>query len=386
MVTTLLYHQDDYMSSFEATVLEVDPGARSVVLDSTAFYPTGGHQHCDQGHLNKDRRNYVVVADVRIDDNGTVHHSYVAGKGEVAPGDKIHGKIHWDRRFRHMQLHTTQHIFSRFAQDRFNLCTGRADFGPDRGLAVMEQALSWEQILVLEDDVNRVIAEGHGISRSIDDQGVITISVDGIDDSLCGGTHVHSTREIGLFKVTGVHNKNVYYEVGDRARQVAIAYANAAIESAALLNLPQLRELPSGVQQILTAKEEADKRFEDWKEKTTQQQISKATQTATALNGSAKVYRLDLSHMSAKAARNLVKNQLLGDKQIWLCMTEKRNLLISSAVDEVGANDVLQRVIQEWGILGGGNPGLAQGGPIPESVEDPLTSITKWLVNGNGKN
>ena len=70
--TIQLYTQDDHLTHFEATVVAVDPEQRTLVLDATAFYPTGGHQHCDQGRIGKDRRNFVIVTDVKRDEHGIV--------------------------------------------------------------------------------------------------------------------------------------------------------------------------------------------------------------------------------------------------------------------------------------------------------------------------
>ncbi len=385
MATTLLYHQDDYLTNFEAKVLSVDKETQSIILDATAFYPTGGHQRCDQGQIKKGRRNYLVITDVKKDDSGVVYHRYLATKGAIDAGDTIAGTIHWERRLRHMQLHTSQHIFTRFAQDRFGICTGRADFGPDGGLAVMEKPLTWEEILLLEDDVNRVIAAGRRISRSIDSEGVITITVDQVDDSFCGGTHVRSTSEIGLFKVTSVQSKNIYYEVGDRARQVAIRMANDAMEAAAVLNVSDTRGLSGQTSMLLAEKEAADSRLHEWKENTTREQITKANQTAISLNDKTTAFTLDLSHMNTKAVKNLVKADLLNEQQVWVCLAERRNLIISSASADVNARNVLQKLIDEWGMSGGGNPGLAQGGPVPDQIRDPLGSVTSLLLNGNGR-
>ncbi len=47
-MTELLYQTDSYLQSFTATVTGIDPESHAVILDCTAFYPSGGGQPSDQ--------------------------------------------------------------------------------------------------------------------------------------------------------------------------------------------------------------------------------------------------------------------------------------------------------------------------------------------------
>jgi alanyl-tRNA synthetase len=54
MRTRRLYHEDPELRTFEASVISTVPGPEAtsdVILDQTAFYPTGGGQPHDQGRL-----------------------------------------------------------------------------------------------------------------------------------------------------------------------------------------------------------------------------------------------------------------------------------------------------------------------------------------------
>ena len=59
-MTELLYQTDSYLKEFEAVVTAVEPEARAVVLDRTAFYPGGGGQPCDFGLLTIGGVTYPV--------------------------------------------------------------------------------------------------------------------------------------------------------------------------------------------------------------------------------------------------------------------------------------------------------------------------------------
>src|SRR5713101_8278146 len=58
--TELLYATDAYLRAFDAHVAELTPEG-SVILDRTAFYPTGGGQPHDLGALSWDGRSASVV-------------------------------------------------------------------------------------------------------------------------------------------------------------------------------------------------------------------------------------------------------------------------------------------------------------------------------------
>ncbi len=380
MSTILLYHQDDYMTSFEATVLKVDKAARYIVLDATAFYPTGGHQRSDQGFIKKDRKKYLVITNVQKSDSGEVYHYFEDSKLEIQAGDKVQGVIDWKRRYQHMQLHTAQHIFSRCARDRFDVETGRADFSHEGGMMVMNLPLTMEQVMVLEEDVNRIILENRKVYRTVGENGKITITIEHLDKNPCGGTHVRSTSEIDLFKITRINDRNIYYQVGRRARQLTLRMANAVLESSKLLQLSDFNKLTENVVHLLKEREQAQEKLRTWKEYLTQQEISHAKQTPLSFNNTLTLYSLNLPHLSSNEVKNLLKKHLIEKNQVWICLADKRNILISSTTKVINANEVLQKFINKWGMRGGGNSGIAQGGPVPENIANPLNEVTDWLL------
>ena len=383
METTLLYHQDDHRTSFEATVLSFDPEERTVVLDATLFYPTGGHQRCDQGRIFKDRRNFVVVTDVEMQPSGAVLHRWIAGEGSLEPGDVVQGEIHAARRLHHMQLHTAQHAFSRLALDRFEACTGRADFAPGGGLAVIEPALTWNQALLLEDDLNRLVREGRKVSRRADDQDRIWVSIEDLDESRCGGTHVTSTAEIGLFKILALDGKVVRYETGRAGARHAVRMGGHALESARRLGLEHTRDLPAAIDALVKERERAVEKLERWTQETTERQLAQARRGARRREDGVHVHFVDLSHLGARHAREMVKKELAAPGEVWVCLGQRGNVFVSSGSELVNARDTVLELASRWNMRGGGNPRFAQGGPIPDEVGSPLEHIALRLVPDN---
>ena len=118
-VTERLYYSDSHLIEFDARVVDLTDrvsGWTAIVLDRTAFYPTGGGQPSDTGTLNGVR----VMECIDDGDNGVLH--VVQG---VAPsrGALVHGRVDWSRRLDHMQQHTGQHILSQAFVTLFNAPT-----------------------------------------------------------------------------------------------------------------------------------------------------------------------------------------------------------------------------------------------------------------------
>jgi len=212
-VTVRLYYQDPYLQHFDATIIETRElgGCPAVVLDATAFYPTGGGQPHDTGTLNG-----VPVVDVALVEDGSQVHVLE----DAVSATQVHGELDWARRFNHMQQHTGQHILSQAFWELLKGETLSFHMGPEMstleiGLKSISDA-DWDGV---EDRANAVVREdrevktyfvpeerigGVPLRRPPKKQGLLrVVEVDGFDYSACGGTHCRRTGEVGLIKLVG---------------------------------------------------------------------------------------------------------------------------------------------------------------------------------------
>ncbi|MGG1684419.1 alanyl-tRNA editing protein [Pseudalkalibacillus sp. NRS-1564] len=220
-MTTKLFYQDPYITTFTAEKWEqfTDDANRSyVVLDQTAFYPTGGGQPYDSGTING-----VQVLDVEEVD-GEVRH-YVDGK--LPEAEHIHGDINWPRRFDHMQQHTGQHILSAAFEDQLGYSTVSFHLGQevctiDLNVAtldddevraaekfannVVQQNLPIETKWVSEEELaNYTLRKQLAVSEDIR-----LVMIPDVDYSGCGGTHPSSTGQVqavSILKIEKQKNK-----------------------------------------------------------------------------------------------------------------------------------------------------------------------------------
>ena len=104
-MTEQLYFDDPHTLEFEANVTacrRLQAGEFGAVMASTYFYPTSGGQEHDTGFIGQAR-----VVDVHKEEDVIVH---ILDR-ELPPG-VYPARIDGERRFRHMQHHTAQHILS----------------------------------------------------------------------------------------------------------------------------------------------------------------------------------------------------------------------------------------------------------------------------------
>src|SRR5579859_5601391 len=106
--TDLLYATDAYLRSFDARVVELTPDG-GVILDRTAFYPTGGGQPHDLGTLSWPDGSAATIVEVRKS-GPLVIHRLEGALPEI--GSAVHGEIDWPRRYALMRHHTALHSMS----------------------------------------------------------------------------------------------------------------------------------------------------------------------------------------------------------------------------------------------------------------------------------
>jgi misacylated tRNA(Ala) deacylase len=217
-----LFRQDAYLKQADATVTVAEE--RGVRLDRSIFYPTGGGQPGDTGVLRWDGGEARVVDAVKADGNDVLH--VLAPDSPVPPvGTRVQAAIDWDRRYRHMRMHTALHVMSAVIRGnvtggQVNADRSRLDFNLEgevptkewvteqinRILAVdrpvvpqwvTDEELSARPELVKTMSVRPPI--GHGRVR--------LLSIEGVDLQACGGTHVARTAEIGRVECIKIENK-----------------------------------------------------------------------------------------------------------------------------------------------------------------------------------
>ncbi|HYX28243.1 MAG TPA: DHHA1 domain-containing protein [Pyrinomonadaceae bacterium] len=212
--TERLYYRDSHLLEFDARVLDVDErddGAIGVMLDRTAFYPTGGGQPHDTGTLGGAR----VVDCIDLEDEGVLH----VIQGPVPEvGETIDGQVDPWRRLDHMQQHTGQHILSAAFVRLFDAPTRSfrvlaheceidielddpSDEKIERAVNLANETI-WKNLSIAIREVTAAEAATLPLRKEPAREGKLRlIEISDFDLTPCGGTHANATGEVGVIAV-----------------------------------------------------------------------------------------------------------------------------------------------------------------------------------------
>jgi len=237
-MTELLFLDEPTARTARATVQAAAP--TGIVLDRTVFYARSGGQPGDTGVLRW-KGGECAISDTVKGEGGSVLHVPAPDAVLPAPGTEVDLEIDWDRRHRHMRMHTAMHLLCSLIKGA--AVTGGA-VGADRsrldfdlpnpppkeeieaGLNALIAAdlpvrIEWVEESVLDTNPDLVRTMSVQPPRGM---GRLRLMRIGPDDALvdlqpCGGTHVSRTGEIGPIQVVKIENK------GRQNRRIIIAPA-----------------------------------------------------------------------------------------------------------------------------------------------------------------
>lgn len=226
-MTETTFRDDPYLREDSARVIG-HTGEGAIVLDRSIFYPTGGGQPGDSGQLVWEGRRIGIATAIKLD-GGRI--GLLPSEAVPMPpvGAEVRQILDWDRRHRHMRVHTALHLLSvviplpvtggQIGADR-----GRLDFDmpdPPADIAALSEALNAlieRDLPVTEDWITEAeLAANPGLVKTMSvappaGQGRVRLIRIGagsgqIDLQPCGGTHVARTGEIGRVEIGRIEKK-----------------------------------------------------------------------------------------------------------------------------------------------------------------------------------
>ncbi len=207
-----------------------------IVLNKSLFYPTSGGQPGDSGYIAWGDAALEIATTIKLD---AWQIALIPAEPQPLPpvGTEIMQHIDWDRRYRHMRVHTALHLLSVVLP----LPVTGGSIGTEKGRLDFDMAEPPEDKSKLEELLNAMVALNLPVSESWitdaelrENPGLVkTMSVkppmgegqvrlvrigEGeaqVDLQPCGGTHVARTGEIGKLRIgkiekKGRQNRRVY--------------------------------------------------------------------------------------------------------------------------------------------------------------------------------
>ena len=389
-----------------------------VVLDVTPFYAESGGQVGDQGGIvtmgadgQPDFRGGFRVEDtLRIKADVHGHHG-VVGEGVLQVGDQVLAAVNPALREATMRNHSVTHIMHKalrevlgsHVQQKGSLVNAertRFDFAHNAPLTEQQiaaiEAMVNSEILTNTDTQARLMdmdaARETGAMMLFGEKygDVVRVLDIGSSTELCGGTHVHRTGDIGLFKIVaegGVASgvRRVEAVTGQNALAYLQDLEKTVDQAAGALKTPPA-ELLGRISQVQEQVKTLEKEIAALKGKLASSQGDELVNAAVEVNGM-RVLAARLDGADAKTLRETMDK--LKDKlktaAIVLATVDGDKVQLAAGVtkDSIGkvkAGELVNFVASQVGGKGGGKPDMAMaGGTNPAGLQAALESVAGWV-------
>jgi alanyl-tRNA synthetase len=403
--TEVLYYLDPHTLAFEAHV--VHAAGPWVVLDRTYFYPTGGGQVADRGHLGE-----LEVVDVARSGPWVLHR--LERDATFRVGERVRGKVEPKRRTQLMQHHTATHLLNGALREILgpHVWQAGAYKAPESARIDVThyRPLTKEELRRVDRRVNEVVREDRPVKSYFESRneaerrfgftlyqgGAVPgkelriVEIEGFDVEACGGTHCTHTSEVGAIAILGVDRiqdgvVRLTYASGERALDLREEHEAILAEAARRLGVP-VDHLPEGIDRLL-GEVESSRHAAREREKGDLTSVADgllADPRRTESIGGATVVsaRLDLDRAQLMEVSRLL-GRAPGRVAILVGEREGRGILfVGSTAPGISAAAVVDAAKGAFGGKGGGNPSAATavgepGAPLDAALAEARNAARK---------
>ena len=395
------------------SVNSINEGECSLIFDKTVFYGEGGGQVGDTGTIISDKATLTVLDTKKT--NGVYIHEVRIDSGAVSVGDTFTLKIDNDRRLSIKRNHSACHLLQSALRRVLGTHVEQAGSYVDETRVRFDfthlAAMTREEIAEVEAIVNSHILAAEGCSTEVSDiesarkkgamalfgekygDRVRVVSIGNSSVELCGGTHVSSTGEIGLFKIIsessvaagvrrieGTTGLGVLSLLSDKDNLIA----DTARELKAQNPLSIAKKAASLQAEIKEAKRElesANARLSELKTQSLLESIETVGKFRLL------VAKIDATPDTARSLCDSVKSKFSDSVAVFATvMGDKLNFVASAGADAVKAGahagNILREISAICGGKGGGRPDSAMsGGRDLGKIDEALARVREILSN-----
>ena len=391
----------------------VEGEAAMVLLDQTPFYAESGGQVGDAGELVDSRGGRFEVGDT-LKLSGAFHaHVGRVASGRLAVGDRVSARVDEARRQATVLNHSATHLLhaalrtvlgEHVTQKGSLVAPDRLRFDFSHFAAIGADDLARVEAIVNEQIRRNAEAEVHhmGMQEAVDfgamalfgekyGERVRVLRMGEFSTELCGGTHVHRTGDIGLFKIVsegGIQAgvRRIEAVTGDGALRHVADEERRLDEVAAMLG-GSAADVTEKLRVLLDRQKKLEREIDALKAKAAAGATADLAASAPEVSG-VRVIATRLEGLDAKALRDAV-DQLksrLRDAVILLASAEGgRASLVAgvqgTALGKVKAGELMAHVTAQIGGKGGGRPDMAQGGGSDgPALVAALDGVRDWVA------
>ena len=400
--TNLDFYQDMDKRTFSSKVLY--SSSNQICLESTLFYPEGGGQLSDIGHIEWSNEKSKMIDAQKIGD--VVVHNL---EGPLPPvGTIVSGVVDDSHRSGLSRHHTATHLIGAAARKILGTHVWQAGASkyPDRARLDIthHKRISLEVIEKIEAHVNELIIEDYQISTDFYSReeadskygdtlyqggapkyrNVRVVEIPGIDAQACAGTHVSSTSHVVAVKVLRTER------IQDGVERIEFSAGPDAIKASqkerALLE-ETAEELGVPVDQAPLAAQKFVKEWKELRNRVSSLEKELATFKSSELEGE-KIgdvifYSQDMGETDMGEVQNFVRQITSKDGALVAvgCFQKNRGMVILAKSNSVNQNcgKLLKSALSLVGGSGGGKESYAQGACPPDKILEALNEIKSLI-------
>ena len=358
------FHENPYEKSITARILEERKASEghAYVFDRTVFYPGGGGQLPDKGSIQGQEVLRVYEED------GKIYHVLQ----HPLNCENCIMEIEWERRYLFMRMHTGQHLLSAIFEREFGWKTLSSTIQENYvSIELSTPKITWEEISRAETEAYRIIQENREVKtywlsaeeakklplRKFVDVGeeVRIVEIKGLDFSLCKGTHVKGTGEIGLIavytteKVRG--NARIYFKASEEALNQFQSWRNKIKKT--ISNLAIEEELFSErLTQIVEEKKMLSRKLKKLEKEIAEEMVRKFVEADTP------VLIDEVEFEDEKTIRSIVSSLLRKNKFAIIHSPSRRKVYLS--IPDPSLENRVMEVLEKFPHRGGGKNGVLE--------------------------
>ncbi|MDW7740414.1 MAG: alanine--tRNA ligase [Bacillota bacterium] len=384
-----------------------------VVLNKTPFYAEAGGQIGDTGEISS-ATGIVKVENTLFTPWGQIIHQGIVEMGTLSPGVQVSARVDGGRRRGICRSHTSTHLLHRALRNILGDHINQAGslVAPDRLRFDFNHfaALNEDDLQKVEEEVNRMILDNVAVQVGMmtleeakkmgatalftdkyEENSVRMVSAGDYTRELCGGTHVSSTGEIGLFKIIseesigsglrrieGLVGMSAYYQTREREKMLN--------KVASALNIPE-KLLEQKLNEHLAEYRQVMKIAQDMKQRIAAYEVKRLISAVKEVDD-VKVLSAAVTADSIETLRMImdeIKNNLNSVVVVLGAVTDGKVILVGSVTAElvkrgIHANKIIREVAGRVGGGGGGKPEMAQaGGKDPDALPEALAMVEELV-------
>lgn len=401
---TIFTGYDELQTKAKVIGLKKDGDNTLVILDKSPFYVESGGQTDDLGKIKIDKQSYEVVDVIKIENQ--VVHILNSDNAALKVGSDVVAEVDENRRWDIMRNHSVTHFLHKALRTVLGTHVQQAGsyVGPDRLRFDFTHfaKLTSDEIQKIESIVNEQTRKNyplkHHRNTPFDEakkmgalmffgdkygEKVNVVQFGDFTMEFCGGTHVHNSSEIGLFKILSESS------IASGVRRIE-AVTGAGVEKYIQSQQEQLKLSEQKIEELLDTRKKLEKEIAELRMKEKLEQLDHILSLSSEEKGitihKGKVHADSMDEL--KSFGDEMRNKIKSGVGVLISQIENKVGIVCIVSDDLlkdkklSAGKIVGELAKLVGGGGGGRPHLATaGGKDVNQIVAALSKVEKIVAS-----